>query len=150
MAIKRSSTDLLRFFGAQITPGIAQDKILNIIKQGQGFEVPLDASLERIDFENNRPATINPSVFRVIKSYFVEIGATELNAKTMALLVIDAAQVQGVTALSLLGDIKNNTKINFDSATYTVLNQLRDPTSQLVIASSVNNSNSVNARNVLP
>ena len=149
MAANRTSTSLVRYLGAEVSARTSRGSLRNKVTAGQGREIVSPADSPRISNRNLAPASVKIADFDAAKGFFESRGAQPLAAKAMALVVVDAAKAQGVSAMSIL-DGSDTTSIKLlDSQTYNYINQLRDGTSQLSGSKPSDNRKSVRARYLL-
>jgi hypothetical protein len=74
------------------------------------------------------------------------LGAEPLAAKTMALVLVDAAKAQGVAVMSLIDATNTEEMALISNEAYRQINQLRDISSQLGSSQDIDNSESLRSR----
>lgn len=149
MAAERSSTSLVRFFGAEISARNTAGKLANVVKDGLGGERTRDASSQRAGAENVEPASIKISDFEAALAHMQRNGVEPLAAKAMAVVMVDAAKAQGVGVMSLLKETSSQELALVSEEAYTFINQLRDGSSQLSGSKAINNAKSLRSRYLL-
>lgn len=148
MVVNRSSTSLVRFLGAEVSARQSSGSLANVVKGGLGGEVAQPADTQRLA-NTLAPASVKISEYQSALMHMQNQGAAPNAAKAMAMVMVDAAQAQGVGVMSL---IKTNdvTKMGLVSNTaYAYINQLRDGSSQLGGSQSIDNSKSLRSRYLL-
>ncbi|MHA1289547.1 MAG: hypothetical protein ACTSPB_19345 [Candidatus Thorarchaeota archaeon] len=149
MAANRISTNLVRYLGADVAARQNNGKLVNVVKDGQGSEIVRPADVQRTFDTNLVSASINIAEFDAAQGYLQQRGAEPLAAKTMAVVMVDAARAQGVSVMSLLEGSNTATLSLLEANTYKFINQLRDGTSQLAASKGVDNRTSVRSRYLL-
>ncbi len=149
MAANRASTQLVQFLGAEITARNTAGKLANVVKDGLGGERTRDASSQRAGTEDVEPASINIADFQAALAHMQQNGAEPLAAKTMAVVMVDAAKAQGVGVMSLLKNTSAQEVALVSQEAYRFINQLRDISSQLSGSKAIDNSKSLRSRYLL-
>ena len=109
-----------------------------------GEEKGMPAELSKLLDNATVPASVKPVEFNTIKAYYLRKGASNKNASTLALLTIDAAKINGVTPMTLLGPF-DDSPITLDETILYTLNKFGNTTSMLGTAQLKDNSQSYKA-----
>ena len=149
MAVKRVSTQLVQFLGAEITARNTAGKLVNVVKDGLGGERTRQADSQRSGETNVQPASIKISDFQAALAHMQRNGVEPLAAKAMAVVMVDAAKAQGVGVMSLLKDTGAQEISLVNNNAYKFINQLRDGSSQLSGSEEIDNSKSLRSRYLL-
>jgi hypothetical protein len=148
--VKRNSTGMLRSFGAEIFATDFGSSFKNIVRNGQGGERTPGADLARFQGQQVEAASIHIAEYQLAKAYLDRRGAEPLASKTMALILLDVAKVQGISVVELLDRTSTEALALLEAEAYRYVNLLRENTSQLTGTNSVNNAQSYRARYLLP
>lgn len=92
--------------------------------------------------------TYAPNVYDSTKCYFLSRGVGPLYADTMTGLAIDMSLQLGISTQALLEQSEFSGKLFFSDNAYRSLNNLRDPGNQVGTVTSVDNRNSLQARQI--
>lgn len=149
MAINRVSTELVRYLGAEVSARNINGKLANVVSRGQGNEIIRPADSQRMLSTSLSPASTKIADFDAALGYFENRGATPLAARTMALVMVDAAKAQGLNVMSILNNSNQATVELTEAKTFNYINQLRDGSSQLSTSKITDNKKSMRARYLL-
>lgn len=149
MVVKRTSTSLVQFLGASITAKQNAGQLSNVISDGLGGERTTQADVDRFLNTGLKPAFVNIAEFQAALGHLQSNNVEPLVAKTMALVLIDAAAAQNVNVMSLIKNTDANEMALISNTAYTFINQLRDGSSQLGGTKVIDNSKSLRARYLL-
>lgn len=138
--VERVSTELVRFFGVQLSREVSNGKFANVFRGGDQSQVSSTASLDRLSRTNLIPASINIDQYQTALGFLLESGAEKAVAPAMAVAFVDVAKSLGITVSALLTVSDEKTIRVLQDRAYKFLNRLRDSTSSLTIAESVDNS----------
>lgn len=144
----RFSSQMLSALGMQKTVKYADGNPVNEFKYNTGFTFPSPGSLLLSDIGGGVVGNYSPTVYDSVKCYFISRGASLVVADTMAGLAIDMAAQIGVSAQELLETADVNGKLSFSENAYRAMNNLRDSGNQVGVVTSVDNRNSLQARQI--
>jgi len=148
--MNRTSTNLVKFFGAEVFASTISSSIGNVVVDGNGNEKSTSPANVRLSSDRVEEATINSSHYQIAVAHLERRGVAPLAAKAMALVFLDVAKIQNMTVMQLL-DNTNDVDIKMVTAeAYKYINQLRNNTSSLARSQPTNNSQSFRARYLIP
>jgi hypothetical protein len=150
MTIRRSSTSLVNYFGAEVTATMTQGKLSNTVRNGTGNERAAEAAVQIFTNTNYTPSALKISEYEYALGFVQAAGIAPLAQKTMALVFVDAAKAQGISVAALLRDVTSSELSLVEAKSYDYINKLRDNTSQLSGSTPVSNNNSYRARYLKP
>lgn len=145
----RHSSQILTQYGAQktnITKNGTTSSIFNFAHSNERF-----IAFENYIFSTERLVrrdSIKSVVIDNATSHFIKLGRNRPTAQAMALLIIDAAELQGANVIAVLEHITNN-NIDVYKALAPYINKLRVPGTQHEIVSSASNNNSKKSRDII-
>lgn len=148
-SVGRFSSQMLSQRGASRDLKFVDGRMSNVFSNSKGGEYY--PSVDAIVSGNHNVFTgsVNSNVFSAVKAFFSGRGASETQANTMALLVIDVSKALGVSPVSLIEQTGVG-KIMFSEETYRIFNQLRPPTNQTGKMKNVDNRASMISNRVMP
>jgi hypothetical protein len=147
--IGRYSSQMLTYLGTQKTVKFVNGVPMNTFKYDTGPTVfPNAGSLLQSGLGMGVVAGYSPSTFDSVVCYFRSRGASKMYAETMAALVIDSALQVGKTPMQILEEAPSGNYIAFSENSYRAMNNLRDPGNQIGTTTSVNNKQSLQARQI--
>ena len=145
----RFSSQMLTYLGTQRTVKSVTGSPENTFKYASGAPVFVDpASLSQSALGFGETGSYSPSVYNSTKCYFLSRGASVLYADTMTGLVIDMAQVLGVSVQTLLEKSTIGPTIMFSDDAYRAMNLLRDPGNQVGRVTTLSNKYSLQASQI--
>lgn len=148
-SIGRFSSQMLTYLGTQKTVTDVNGNPTNTFKYATGpTTFPSAGSLLQADLGGGVVGNYSPSSFDSTKCYFLSRGVGPLYADTMAALAIDMSAQLGISTQSLLQSSEFSGKLFFTDNAYRSLNNLRDPGNQVGVVTSVDNRNSLQARQI--
>jgi len=148
MAANRTSTSLVRFLGAEVSARQSSGSLANTVKGGLGGEVAQPADTQRLA-NTLTPASVKISDYQSALMHMQNSGAEPFAAKAMAMVLVDAAQAQGVGVMSLIKTTDVTKMALVSNSAYTYINQLRDGSSQLGGSQNIDNGKSLRSRYLL-
>lgn len=150
MSVNRTSTNLVRFFGSQLSAEVDRAQFGNVFRSGSSIEKSIDASILRLTRGNLVPASVNIEEFHAALGFLEERDIPRIVAESMAVVFVDVAKVQKVKVMQLLDSVETSSISLVRNQVYQLINQLRDNTSKLSNASAANNNNSLISRQLKP
>ncbi len=138
--VERVSTELVRFFGVQLSREISGGKFANVFRGGDQSQTTVPASFDRLSRANLQPASINIDEYQTALGFLLDGGAGKTVAPAMAVAFVDVAKSLGVTVSALLTVSDQKTIGILQEKAYKFLNRLRDSTSTLGRAEPVDNT----------
>lgn len=150
MSINRTSTNLVRFLGSQLSAEVSRGQFGNVFRSGSSVEKSINASVLRLTSGNLVPASVNIEEYHAAFAFLEQRGISKLVAEAMAVVFVDVARTQNVGVMSLLDNADSSSLSLVKNQVYQIINQLRDSTSQLSNASAANNNNSLISRQLKP
>lgn len=148
-SVGRFSSQMLTYLGTQKTVKYVNNNPTNTFKYSQGAPVFLNAgSLLQSDLGGGVVGNYSPSSFDSTKCYFLSRGVGPLYADTMAGLAIDMSAQMGISVQALLQQSELTGQLFFTENAYRAFNNLRDPGNQVGTVTSVDNRNSLQARQI--
>lgn len=145
----RFSTQLLEQHGAERKVQLQEGNFSNVYENGTGAETFSSPDTTVLGTSGLVPGAVNTNIFSAVYGYYQGRGIGTSQAKTLALLTIDSAKLQGVSPISLLEGISSG-KVKFSNETIAAMNQLRSPSSQTARATNINNRQSNISASVKP
>ena len=145
----RFSTQALEQFGAKRKVRNVNGAKSNIYSQNKGGESFLSPDAVRLAFTNLQSGSVDPNLYNVVFSYFMNVSKSKKTASTMTIVLIDAAKFQGVSPLSLIEGAQEG-KVNLIEEIYPYINLLRGPGDQHEKVSQIQNRFSLKSRGVRP
>lgn len=146
----RNSTNLVRFFGAEVFATILGSSLGNTVVDGQGGETTVSPAVSRLTAGRVSEASINNTDYDIAVGMLERRNVAPLAAKAMALVLLDVARIQNTSVVRLL-ESTNTTQLSvLETTAYKYINQLRDKTSYLSKSRATNNANSYRARYLVP
>jgi hypothetical protein len=140
---------MLTYLGTQRTVKTVTGGPANTYKYSTGNNVfPSPGSLEQSALGAGVSGSYPLEWYNNTKCYFMGRGATQMYAEAMTGLVIDMATTLGVTPQFLLEQAELSGQLLFSPNAYRTFNMLRDPGHQVGIVTTVNNRNSLKAREI--
>lgn len=146
MAVNRTSTNLIRFLGAELSGEINRSSLSNVFRNNQGGERSIAADVLRMTDENLVPASININEFESAIAFLQRRNVAPNAVRAMAVVFVDVAERSGVSVMSILNNADKNVIGLLEARVYEYINQLRDGTSQLSRAPRINNNKSLISR----
>lgn len=150
MSVNRTSTNLVRFFGAQLSAEFSRGSFTNVFSSGTGQERSVDPGVVRLVQTDLVPASINTNEFDAVSAFLQTRGSSKQAANAMAVVFIDVANKERIPAMQLLDALDTDSVKLSKNTVYRIINQLRDITNQLSNASSTDNKQSLISRNLKP
>ena len=148
-SIGRFSSQMLTYLGTQRTVKTVTDAPSNTFKYSSGYTVfPSPGSVSQAALGSGVVGSYSSSDYNSTKCYFLSRGATQLYADTMTGLAIDIASTLGISPSSLLTGLEVNGLTALTPDAYRVFNLLRDSGNQVGIATSIDNRNSLQAKQI--
>jgi hypothetical protein len=148
--VDRSSTSLVRFFGAEVFATTIAAAFGNTVVNGQNNEKTIDPSVARLTAGRVSPASLNITDFQIAVAHLERRGAAPLAAQAMALVFLDIAKIYNTSVMRVL-DITNESQLKIvEAEAYKYINRLRNQTSWLAKSTASNNNNSYRARYLIP
>jgi hypothetical protein len=148
-SIGRFSSQILTALGTQKTVKYVNGVPTNTLKYDTGnVTFPSAGSLLQSDLGGGVVGNYSPEAYDSTKSYFLSRGVGSLYADTMTALAIDMSAQLGITPQALLEQSEIGSKLIFSENAYRSLNNLRDPGNQVGVATSIDNRNSLQARQI--
>ena len=145
----RFSSQMLTYLGTQRTVKTVTGSPENTFKYASGSPVFVDpASLSQSALGFGEAGSYSATVYNSTKCYFLSRGASSLYADTMTGLVIDMAQVLGISVQTLLEKSVIGPTIMFSDDAYRAMNLLRDPGNQVGRVTTLSNKYSLQARQI--
>lgn len=138
--VERVSTELVRFFGVQLSREISSGKFANVFRGGDQTQKTIPASFDRLSRENLIPASINIDQYQTALGFLLEAGTAKTIAPAMAVAFVDVANALEINVSALLSVSDNKTLKVLQENAYRFLNRLRDPSSSLTRAEPVDNT----------
>lgn len=138
--LERVSTELVRFFGIQLSRELDSGKFANVFRGGDQSQKTIPASLERLTTDGLIPASINIDQYQTALGFLLESGAERTIAPAMAVAFVDTAKALGISVSGLLTLSDDKTIKLLQDRAYGFLNRLRDPSSSLTRAEPVDNN----------
>jgi hypothetical protein len=145
----RFSTQILEQKGAERTVRNVNGARANVYSGATGGETFLSPDAIRLAFTNTTGGSVNDDLFNVVFCYFEKISKSKQTASTLAVILIDAAKIQGVSPLNLI-QAANQGKVNLVESIYPYINLLRGAGDQHERVRSINNNASPKSRGVQP
>jgi hypothetical protein len=145
----RFSTQMLEQLGTKRKVRNINGARHNAYSQAAGGEQFLSPSAVRLAFTNLQSGSVKGNLYNAIYSYFEKVSGSKKTASTMAIVLIDAAKLQGISPL-LLVESASAGRINLVESIYPYMNLLRGPGDQHERVKSIVNRQSVNGRGVQP
>jgi hypothetical protein len=127
----------------------AQQTIRNGLSAPQTTKYSSGAPISRSTQLMGVVGSYSSDEYNSTKCYFLSRGASIMYADAMTALVIDTAQLMGISPQSVLEQSTINKKFDFSNGAYSAINMLRDPGNQIGKATPINNRNSLKARELL-
>lgn len=149
MPVERSSTSLIRHRGVTVKATNVQGRLSNVVLNGVGGERGANPAVSRLTADGKSNAYVDIGQYQSALGFLERRGADPLAAKAMALALLDAATAKGVGVMSLLETADLNNLSILDPVIMARLNQLRDATSQISVATTSSNSQSFASRSIL-
>lgn len=147
--IGRFSSQLLTYLGTQRTVKDINGVSTNTFKYEQGYTTfPSAGSVLQSALGAGVSGNYSAFSFDTTKCYFLSRGASALYADTMTALVIDMAAMTGTTPQAILEKSEIGGRLFFAQNAYRAFNNLRDPGNQLGTVTSVDNKQSLQARQI--
>lgn len=143
----RASTRAFKFKGIDAKLAEANGRVVNQFTGGDGTEKTNSVADYLLDA--TIPAEIDPITFGVVKSTFKSRGANERYATALALLTIDAARVQSVSAMTLVGKLSID-KTTLPTDTLYIVNLLSESTFRIGSSVTITNTKSLKANYIRP
>ena len=146
MAVNRSSTNLVRFLGAELSVELNRSSLSNTFRSGRGGERSLPPDTVRLSDADLVPASINIGQYEAALAFLQKRGVSPNAVRAMAVVFVDVANRSGTSVMSFLNNVDNNVVGLLEARVYDYINQLRDPSSQLSRAPRISNKNSLISR----
>lgn len=131
MTANRVSTELSRFFGAQLTAQYRGGKLANVFQAGRGGEQTIPAGVRRVTGSDLVPASINTADYEVAVAFLSRTSAQPNTIPALAVAFLDVSKRLGITVSELLSATDDQQIRLLELRAFTFLNQLRDPTSRI-------------------
>lgn len=148
-AIGRFSSQMLTYLGTQKTVKSVNGVYQNTFKYANGpTTFPNAGSLLQSDLGGGVVGSFPPESYDSTKSYFLSRGASMSYAETMAALTMDIALTFGISPQSLLEQSDISSKLSLSPNAYRLFNELRDPSHQVGVVTTVLNKTSLQARQI--
>lgn len=147
--IGRFSSQMLTYLGTQKTVNGLQGGLTNSFKYASGpttFAPPDSASQAMLGTGVSGSYSLDD--YNKTKCYFLSRGSSYLHADTMTGLIIDMASMIGVSSTSLLASVEVNGQLTLTNDAYRAFNMLRDTGNQLSKVTDINNSQSLQCRQI--
>lgn len=125
------SSSLYNTFGNELDYTITRDTIVAYLKNAT-IKFPIPEASSTLLSELADPGSINQVEFEAVKAKLESIGFGEPNARTMAVVLLQVADSEGVDPMTYF-DL-NNTSIKFAADTYKTINLMRPPGNQIGLA----------------
>lgn len=145
----RFSTQMLEQLGAKRQVRNVGGARANTYSQAKGGEQFLSPDAVRLAFTNLQSGSVKGNLYNVVYSYFEKVSGSKATASTMAIVLIDAAKIQGISPLRLI-EAAGSGRINLVESIYPYINLLRGPGDQHERVRSINNRQSISGRGVQP
>lgn len=135
------STSIYDTFGNQTRRDISTGIVSNFLENSTiAFPIP-EAAVELLSNIVDKPdAGINPQEYEATKGRLEQAGFNKVTAETLAIILIQAAKVQGVSPMEYFE--VNEASIRFTADTYAAINNRRPAGNLIGVSSPVKNSNS--------
>jgi hypothetical protein len=148
-SIGRFSSQMLTYLGTQRTVKTVTDAPANTFKYASGTTVfPSPGSISQAALGAGVVGSYSPADYNSTKCYFLSRGATQLYADTMTGLAIDMASTLGISTGSLLTNWEIDGLATLTPDAYRAFNLLRDSGNQVGTVTSVDNRNSLQAKQI--
>ena len=148
-AIGRFSSQMLTYLGTQKTVKTVNGAYVNTFKYATGTTVFPDAgSLLQSRLGSGVVGNFSATAYDSTRSYFLSRGASATYADTMTALTIDIALALGISPQSLLEQSDISSKLSLSPNAYRLFNELRDPSHQVGVVTTVLNKTSLQARQI--
>lgn len=148
-SIGRFSSQMLTYLGTQRTVKLVDGNPTNTFKYETGpTTFPSAGSISQAFLGEGVVGSYSPGAYDSTKSYFLSRGVGNLYADTMTGLAIDMASMMGITPQALLEQAEVSGRLLFTENAYRAFNNLRDLGNQVGSVSSINNRNSIQARQI--
>ena len=151
VSVGRFSSQLLNYHGAEKKVILSRGTIGNTFTNGTGSERAPSPENLALSESNLSGGAIDSSQYYPIRSYFLNRGVGLTNASTLALMVLDAAKMVGMSPRALLErELPSGTNVQFNDDMVLAQNELRPLGNKIGFARDIINNNSVQARNIRP
>jgi len=148
-AIGRFSSQMLTYLGTQKTVKSVNGTYVNTFKYPNGPTIFPDAgSLSQSYLGDGVVGNFPLASYNSTKSYFLSRGSSEVHADTMTALALDIALTLGISPQALLEQSEISAKLLLSPDAYRSFNELRDPTHQIGVATTVLNKGSLQSRQI--
>lgn len=148
-SLGRFSSQMLTYLGTQRYVSTGASGSYNTFKYNTKPSVYVDPDSKKLSrIGAGVPGQTTGNIFDRTKAYFKSRGASEVYADSMALLVIDTAQILGVTPLSLIERSERDRRFLLSNNAMTAFNTLRDPGHQVSSTSETQNRQSFKATQI--
>jgi hypothetical protein len=148
-SIGRFSSQMLTYLGTQKTVRNVSNVPTNTFKYSSGPTIfPNAGSVKQAGLGLGVVGNYSPNAFDSTKCFFLSRGVSPMYADTMAALAIDMSFQIGITPQALLEESGKNGTLSFLPNTYRAFNNLRDPGNQVGTVTTVDNRNSLQARQI--
>lgn len=148
-AIGRFSSQMLTYLGTQKTVKSVDGAYVNTFKYANGpTTFPNAGSLLQSDLGGGVVGSFPTTSYDSTKAYFLSRGTGAAYAETMTALTMDIALTLGMSPQSLLEQSEISSKLSFSPNAYRLFNELRDPSHQVGVVTTVLNRTSLQARQI--
>jgi hypothetical protein len=150
-SLGRFSSQMLSYLGTQRTVQNVTGTPQNTYKYAFGNTVyPSPGNVQQSAIDAGVSGSFNGADYNSTQCFFLSRGASQVYADTMTSLSIDIASVLGVSTQSILENQNAVGQLTLDANAFLVFNELRDPSHQVAVATTVNNRQSLQAREIQP
>ena len=146
----RVSTQLLQQRGARRLTKDVNGALLNTFQARTGTESALNAANTALLGDHLVSAQLPMEKYFVIKSFFLGTGMSDQTAVTMAVVLLDAAKILRVSAMSLLDEIARNDDTLASFQMIVAINIVSPSDAQHTQLNTKDNANAFGNRNILP
>lgn len=145
----RFAAQMLSAFGMQRAVTTSTGSVGNTFKYVTGTPVYIDpVAVNSITQPGLTVGYCSPTAYNQARCFYIDRGASELYADTMVMITEDLRRMLGTTTVNLLEQSSVMGKIDFSGITYYQLNKLREPGNQVAKSSAINNTQSLQARQI--
>lgn len=149
ISVDRFSSQLLNYRGAELKVRVVSDQFSNTFSKSRGADVAAEASSVFLGNQGLVTGSVSGIEYESLRAYFIGRGTGTTNASTLSLLLIDTAKMIGSTPRKLLETlIPQGGKITFSNDVALTTNLLRPNGNQVGSVSNIDNSASIQYRNV--
>lgn len=148
-SIGRFSSQMLTYLGTQRTVKSVTGTPANTFKYSTGNNVFINpGSLSQAGLGLGVVGNYSSSNYNSTKCFFLSRGASQVYADTMTALILDMSAMLGVSAQTLLEKADTDFGFQFSDEAYRSMNLLRDSGNQIGVVRTVDNRNSLQARQI--